>query len=66
MRDKQTSDAKSPRPERKTGAGSEATGGERADSAPPSESGDQHRSGYGGSGGRPVTSSDSREPPRKR
>lgn len=38
-------------------------GGKRAGSEPLPED-DQHRSGYGGSGGRPVNSSDSREPPR--
>lgn len=85
------------RPERQTGAGSEASegmhnaqqGGGRdesdatglegvdtgrrtgkdggqAGSEPLAEDGDQHRSGYGGAGGRPVTSSDTREPPRKR
>lgn len=36
-------------------------GGKRAGSEPLSED-DQHRSGYGGSGGRPVNSSDTREP----
>jgi hypothetical protein len=45
------------RPARKTGAGGEATEGT-------SKTGDehhgQHRSGYGGSGGEPVTSSDDR------
>ena len=66
MKDKHRADAKTPRPERETGAGSEAVGGERADSEPLDESGDQHRSGYGGAGGRPVTSSDTREPRRKR
>jgi hypothetical protein len=40
-------------------------GGDRAGSEPLSEDGDQHRSGYGGAGGRPVNSSDTREPPRK-
>jgi hypothetical protein len=39
-------------------------GGKRAGSEPLPED-DQHRSGYGGSGGRPVNSSDTREPPRK-
>jgi hypothetical protein len=41
-------------------------GGDRAGSEPLTENGDQHRSGYGGAGGRPVNSSDTREPPRKR
>jgi hypothetical protein len=79
------------RPERQTGAGSEASegmhnarqegsrpesdptalsgeetgrstrdGGKRAGSEPLPED-DQHRSGYGGAGGRPVNSSDTRE-----
>jgi hypothetical protein len=56
---RQRSDAPTGRPERKTGAGSEATEGQRADE--PQE--DQHRSGYGGAGGKPVTSSDEREGP---
>ncbi|HKH94258.1 MAG TPA: hypothetical protein VKA54_20805 [Gemmatimonadaceae bacterium] len=38
-------------------------GGKRAGSEPLPED-DQHRSGYGGSGGRPVNSSDTREPRR--
>ena len=41
-------------------------GGARAGSEPLAEGGDQHRSGYGGAGGKPVNSSDTREPPRKR
>ena len=40
-------------------------GGKRAGSEPLPED-DQHRSGYGGSGGRPVNSSDTREPPRSK
>ena len=40
-------------------------GGKRAGSEPLTED-DQHRSGYGGSGGRPVNSSDTREPNRER
>jgi hypothetical protein len=40
-------------------------GGKRAGSEPLPED-DQHRSGYGGSGGRPVNSSDTREPDRER
>ena len=40
-------------------------GGKRAGSEPLPED-DQHRSGYGGSGGRPVTSSDTRERPSDR
>jgi hypothetical protein len=94
----QHSDSPSPRPERQTGVGSEASegvhdakqtggsrdetestglssqetghgtreGGKRAGSEPLSQDGDQHRSGYGGAGGTPVNSSDTREPPRKR
>jgi hypothetical protein len=52
-----------------TGLAGEDTGrGEsgRAGSEPLAEEGDQHRSGYGGAGGRPVNSSDTREPLRKR
>ena len=41
-------------------------GGNRAGSEPLAEEGDQHRSGYGGSGGQPVTSSDEREGTRRR
>jgi hypothetical protein len=41
-------------------------GGARAGSEPLAADGDQHRSGYGGSGGSPVRSSDQREEPRKR
>jgi hypothetical protein len=41
-------------------------GGKRAGSEPLSEEGDQHRSGYGGAGGAPVTSSDEREGTRRR
>jgi hypothetical protein len=41
-------------------------GGKRAGSEPLAEDGDQHRSGYGGAGGSPVNSSDTREPRRKR
>ena len=40
-------------------------GGKRTGSEPLPEY-DQHRSGYGGSGGRPVNSSDTREPNRER
>ncbi len=40
-------------------------GGKRAGSEPLPED-DQHRSGYGGAGGRPVSSSDTRERPRDR
>lgn len=39
---------------------------DRAGSEPLAEGGDQHRSGYGGAGGKPVNSSDTREPTRKR
>ena len=92
----QHSDSASPRPERQTGAGSEASegmhdsqqggarnetdasglsgqdagrgaqGGGARGSEPLAEDGDQHRSGYGGAGGRPVNSSDTREPTRER
>jgi hypothetical protein len=51
----QHSDSPPDRPERQTGTGGEATEGT-------SKTGDehdgQHRSGYGGAGGKPVTSSD--------
>jgi hypothetical protein len=40
-------------------------GGKRSGSEPLPED-EQHRSGYGGSGGRPVNSSDTREPNRER
>lgn len=93
---RQHSDSASTRPERQTGAGSEASegmhdsqqGGSRDEkdasglsgqetgrgtrdggtrgSEPLAEDGEQHRSGYGGAGGSPVNSSDTREPPRKR
>jgi hypothetical protein len=55
-----------------TGPSGQATGrgtregGNRAGSEPLTEEGEQHRSGYGGAGGAPVNSSDTREPPRKR
>lgn len=61
----QHSDAPTGRAERKTGAGSEATEG-RTGSEPQPEGSEQHRSGYGGAGGKPVTSSDEREGPRRR
>ena len=91
---RQRADASTSRPDRQTGAGSEATegmhnaqqggdrdegdatglsdqetgrsvrdGAKRSGSEPLPEDG-QHRSGYGGSGGRPVNSSDTREPKR--
>jgi hypothetical protein len=94
---RQHSDAPTGRPERQTGAGSEASegmhnaqgegerheddptglssqetgrsareGSGRSGSEPLAEEGDQHRSGYGGAGGRPVTSSDEREGPRSK
>jgi hypothetical protein len=44
------------RPERHTGAGQEATQGTRA----PEEHDEEHRSGYGGKGGAPDSSSDKR------
>lgn len=53
----QHSDAPPDRPERQTGAGGEATEGT---SKTGDEHDDQHRSGYGGSAGKPVTSSDQR------
>lgn len=63
----QHSDAPSGRAERQTGTGSEATEGMHNAQADGSRSeGDQHRSGYGGAGGTPVTSSDTREPTKKR
>lgn len=43
------------RPERQTGAGGEATEGTSKTGA---EHAGEHRSGYGGAGGAPVTSSD--------
>ena len=49
-------DGPSDRPERSTGAGAEAT---KAD-PDGSEHDHEHRSGYGGKGGRPDTSSDKR------
>jgi hypothetical protein len=39
---------------------------DRAGSEPLVEGGDQHRSGYGGKGGTPVNSTDTREPTRER
>ena len=94
---RQHSDGPTGRPERQTGAGSEASegmhnargagerregdatglssqetgrtardGGQRAGSEPLTEEGKQHRSGYGGAGGKPVTSSDDREGRRDR
>jgi hypothetical protein len=41
-------------------------GEQRAGSEPLTEEGDQHRSGYGGAGGQPVTSTDEREGARRR
>lgn len=54
----QHTDSPSDRPERHTGAGSEASDGV-------AEGADQHRSGYGGAGGTPVHSSDTRDRKRK-
>jgi len=51
------SDTPPDRPERKTGAGSEATEGM---SESDKEHDREHRSGYGGDGGTPKTSSDQR------
>lgn len=49
-------DGPSDRPERSTGAGREATEADRG----ATEHDHEHRSGYGGKGGRPDTSSDKR------
>jgi hypothetical protein len=55
------SDTPPDRPERQTGAGAEATMGARE-----LEDHDrEHRSGYGGAGGSPVTSSDKRDDGKK-
>jgi len=54
----QHSDSPPARPERQTGAGGEATEGtDKTGDEHPTE----HRSGYGGAGGKPVTSSDERQ-----
>ena len=50
------SDSPPDRPERQTGTGTEATEGTKTGE----EHDHEHRSGYGGSGGDPVTSSDQR------
>lgn len=42
--------------------GRSSSGADRSGSEPLVEGGEQHRSGYGGAGGKPVTSSDTREP----
>ena len=55
----QHNDGPSHRPERQTGTGAEATQADKDTS----EHKREHRSGYGGSGGKPVTSSDKRERP---
>ena len=52
----QHSDSPSPRPERKMGSGSEPTIADRESK----EHDTEHRSGYGGKGGKPDTSSDKR------
>jgi len=52
----QHSDAPSPRPERKMGSGSEPTIADRESE----QHDEEHRSGYGGKGGKPDTSSDKR------
>lgn len=52
----QHSDTPPDRPERQTGAGSEATEGTKTGE----EHDEEHRSGYGGSAGKPITSSDQR------
>ena len=46
------------RPEQTTGTGAEAT---TATDGEPHAHNREHRSGYGGAGGKPVTSSDTRE-----
>jgi hypothetical protein len=51
----QHSDTLPDRPERQTGAGSETTAGT---AKPPEAHDNEHRGGYGGAGGRPVSSSD--------
>jgi hypothetical protein len=53
----QHSDVPPDRPERKTGAGREAT---EATAEIAEEHDKEHRSGYGGKGGKPDTSSDQR------
>ena len=67
---KRHSDTPPARAERRTGSGSEATEGmddaEQGGAKRLPEGGDQHRSGYGGAGGAPKTSSDTREPPHDR
>jgi hypothetical protein len=50
----QHTDTPPDRPERQTGAGSETTAGT---AKPPEAHEHEHRGGYGGSGGRPVSSS---------
>lgn len=55
------SDERPARPERTTGVGREMHPDK---SAPPELHSEQHRSGYGGKGGEPVTSSHDRKPPR--
>ena len=54
----QHSDSSPNRPERQTGVGGEAVEGT---SKTGEEHDREHRSGYGGSGGKPVTSSDERQ-----
>lgn len=51
-------DGPSPRPEKRTGVGGEATEGSDKTAADHTQ---EHRSGYGGSGGKPVRPSDERE-----
>jgi hypothetical protein len=53
------SDAPPKRDERQTGAGAEATGGTETEKTV-DEHDREHRSGYGGAGGKPVSSSDQR------
>ena len=57
----QHNDGPSDRPERSTGAGSEAT----TSDPDGTEHDREHRSGYGGKGGKPRTSSEQREPAEK-
>ena len=52
------SDSPPDRPERQTGAGAEATAGTEK---PVDEHDHEHRGGYGGAGGKPVSSSDQRK-----
>jgi hypothetical protein len=55
------SDAPTGRPERTTGAGAEATAAIQETSKGLEEHDREHRSGYGGKGGQPASSSEGRE-----